>query len=161
MKMKVLILVVGLLLIGGNLYAANGDLIVNGNLGIGATTPQSRLDVEDYQFVKLGQAGIFLKSTAYATAKLNSSNCYDDSSYSIAEAKNVNGILYVRASVKFSAYSCDTGWVAGNTAYCTITNSGGLPWTYHFHVKATSAGVTVSHTDKTDTSVTCSNTVDW
>lgn len=45
MKMKVLILMVGLLLIGGNLYAANGDLIVNGNLGVGTTTPQAKLHV--------------------------------------------------------------------------------------------------------------------
>jgi hypothetical protein len=35
MKMKVAIFVIGLLLIGGNLYAANGDLIVNGNLSVG------------------------------------------------------------------------------------------------------------------------------
>jgi hypothetical protein len=35
MKMKMAILSVVLLLMGGNLYAANGDLIVNGNLSVG------------------------------------------------------------------------------------------------------------------------------
>ncbi len=38
MKRRVLILVVGLLLIGVNGFAADGDLIVNGSVGIGTTT---------------------------------------------------------------------------------------------------------------------------
>lgn len=39
MKKRIAWLVAGLLLVGGTLYAANGDLIVNGNVGIGTTSP--------------------------------------------------------------------------------------------------------------------------
>lgn len=45
MKRKVLILVLGFLLIGANLYAGNGDLIVSGNLGVGTSNPNYKLDV--------------------------------------------------------------------------------------------------------------------
>ncbi len=34
------------LLIASNLFAADGDLIVEGNVGIGTTTPTARLDVD-------------------------------------------------------------------------------------------------------------------
>lgn len=56
MKTKMIGMVVGLLLsVGGNLYAANGDLIVNGALGIGTNSPQGKLDVRsnsgEYTFI--------------------------------------------------------------------------------------------------------------
>jgi len=39
MKKRVIVLTLGVLFIGTNLFAANGDLIVNGNAGIGTTDP--------------------------------------------------------------------------------------------------------------------------
>jgi hypothetical protein len=45
MKKKSLGLIIGFLLIGFNLFAADGDLIVNGNVGIGTTTPSYKLDI--------------------------------------------------------------------------------------------------------------------
>ena len=42
---KILVLVAGLLLFGLSVYAADGDLIVNGNLGVGTSTPQAKLHV--------------------------------------------------------------------------------------------------------------------
>ncbi len=45
MKKKVLVLVIGLLLVGINGFAADGDLIVNGNVGVGTTTPSEKLEV--------------------------------------------------------------------------------------------------------------------
>jgi hypothetical protein len=47
MKKKVLVLIVGLLLVGVNGFAADGDLIVNGSVGIGtgAADPVSRIEV--------------------------------------------------------------------------------------------------------------------
>lgn len=44
-KKKILGLVIGFLLIGVNVFAADGDLIVNGNIGIGTTSPGARLDI--------------------------------------------------------------------------------------------------------------------
>lgn len=55
MKGKFLGLMLGVVLIGANLYAADGDLIVNGNLGVGTTTPTQKLDVAGY--IK-GQSGL-------------------------------------------------------------------------------------------------------
>lgn len=52
-------LVIVFLLIAANAYAADGDLIVNGNLGVGTTTPTQRLDVAGY--VK-GQTGLCIGS---------------------------------------------------------------------------------------------------
>ena len=45
MKSKILGLMVGFLLIGFNLFAADGDLIVNGNVGIGTTSPNTKMQV--------------------------------------------------------------------------------------------------------------------
>ena len=46
MKKKIAWLVAGLFLFGGTLYAASGDLIVNGNLGIGTASPGAKLDIK-------------------------------------------------------------------------------------------------------------------
>jgi hypothetical protein len=45
MKKRVLCLIAGFLLIGINVFAADGDLIVNGNVGIGTSTPSEKLEV--------------------------------------------------------------------------------------------------------------------
>jgi hypothetical protein len=60
MKKTMLVLIIGLLIAGVNAYAADGDFIVDGNLGIGTDTPNAKLDVrgdavfnengEDYDF---------------------------------------------------------------------------------------------------------------
>ncbi|RJQ51884.1 MAG: hypothetical protein C4526_08975 [Nitrospiraceae bacterium] len=46
MKQTVLVLIVGFLLIASNLFAADGDLIVEGNVGIGTASPSNALHVE-------------------------------------------------------------------------------------------------------------------
>lgn len=45
MKKQFLVLMMGLLLIASTLLAADGDLIVEGNLGIGTQTPAYPLDI--------------------------------------------------------------------------------------------------------------------
>ena len=52
MKKSVFLIIAILLLVISSLYAANGDLIVNGNLGIGTTSPEAKLDV--HQPTQLG-----------------------------------------------------------------------------------------------------------
>lgn len=46
--------IVGLLLIGFDVFAADGDLIVNGNVGIGTAAPQDRLVIRESANVNLG-----------------------------------------------------------------------------------------------------------
>ena len=53
---------VGLLFIASNLYAASGDLIVNGNVGIGTTSPVEKLDVA-YGHIKITEGYLKLKTT--------------------------------------------------------------------------------------------------
>lgn len=45
MKKTVLILMLGVLFIASNLFAADGDLIVEGNVGIGTSAPSTTLDI--------------------------------------------------------------------------------------------------------------------
>jgi hypothetical protein len=45
MKIKILVLLAALLLVGGNLYAAPGDLVVNGNLTVGGTVSAPTVSV--------------------------------------------------------------------------------------------------------------------
>ncbi len=42
---KIFVVMFVLVCLGGNVFAANGDLIVNGNVGVGVTSPTYKLDV--------------------------------------------------------------------------------------------------------------------
>lgn len=46
MKKRVLVLATAFVLIGTHVYAANGDLIVNGKLGVGTITPAQKLTID-------------------------------------------------------------------------------------------------------------------
>ncbi len=45
MKKRFAIFMIGFLLVAANVFAGDGDVIVNGNLGVGTTSPGSKLDV--------------------------------------------------------------------------------------------------------------------
>jgi hypothetical protein len=81
--MKLIILAVGLLLVGTNLYAADGDLIVNGNVGVGTLTPQAKVDVvggikvsSPSFYVTTGSCPPGDSAVAYRTAPLTCSITY-------------------------------------------------------------------------------------
>jgi hypothetical protein len=61
MKATLIVCVFLFMLVGGALYAANGDLIINGNMGVGNTAPIAKLDA----------AGI-IRSTSIGTGWLTS-----------------------------------------------------------------------------------------
>lgn len=42
---SLIVLIAGIMITATNLYAANGDLIINGNLGVGTATPTAKVDV--------------------------------------------------------------------------------------------------------------------
>lgn len=46
MKSKILALMVGLLFVSVNVFAADGDLIINGKVGIGTASPTTLLEVK-------------------------------------------------------------------------------------------------------------------
>lgn len=75
MKKTIMVLMIGILLIGVDLYAA-GDLIVNGQVGVGVSNPTARLHVENtnanaYQatsvFDDLSGAGFTRASSSFTT----------------------------------------------------------------------------------------------
>jgi hypothetical protein len=71
MKGRVLGCILGFLLIGTNLFAADGDLIVNNKLGVGNTSPTYKLDVTgDVRFTGILQGGSvpWARLTTFPTA---------------------------------------------------------------------------------------------
>ncbi len=62
MKKKVLILILGLLLVGVNVYAA-GDLIVNGQLSVGTGTPMAKHHVVANDIAQAIKAEVYLSDT--------------------------------------------------------------------------------------------------
>ena len=76
-KTILLFLMVGILLIGVNLYAA-GDLIVNGKLGVGVSTPTRAIDVENTDQTALNVNAIKSTNTwlngTFITDSINSSD---------------------------------------------------------------------------------------
>ena len=65
---KVLTLLAGILLAAANLYAGNGDLIVNGSLGVGTTTPSTKLHIAGSgSVVSVGNLGTEMRLENAAT----------------------------------------------------------------------------------------------
>ena len=90
MKKGILALMIGFLLIGVNLYAA-GDLIVEGNVGVGTTAPNTKVDIA---------GGIALRAGAFTAVNGNNNNI------------NIGGTSFIRITGPTAAFSI-TGIAGG------------------------------------------------
>ncbi|MCK9420187.1 MAG: tail fiber domain-containing protein [Nitrospirae bacterium] len=79
MKKIIIIVITGLLLVGGTLYAANGDLIVNGKVGIGTTNPGNKLDIS-------GGSGTGAKISIGQTTQSEGSTIQNAGTYNIGRS---------------------------------------------------------------------------
>ena len=93
MKKEILVLIIGFLLIGVNLCAA-GDLIVEGNVGIGTTSPNTQVDIA---------GGIALRAGAFTAVNGSNNNI------------NIGGASFIRITGPTAAFSITgiTGGVNG------------------------------------------------
>ncbi len=80
---RIFILVIGFLFIGVNLYAA-GDLIVEGNVGIGTTAPNTQVDIA---------GGIALRAGAFTATNGNNNNI------------NIGGASFIRITGPTAAFT--------------------------------------------------------
>lgn len=158
---KGLVFATVLMLLGVNVYAAGdlvvggkasitGDATINGNVGIGtANAPVTRLDIVDYQFVKFGQVGVFLKNNAYISASFAALDGETGSTvYTVyGEAKNINGVISTRAHA-VGGSGTDSGWVAGLSATCRAKQ--GIYW-YDYTVTSSSKGVVIKNSSNNTT----------
>lgn len=86
MKVRILGLIIMFLLISANLYAADGDLIVNGKVGIGTTSPQAKLQVEGSGFFR-GDTGALSSSAGKGVRVMFATN-YDAGSICVYDYIN-------------------------------------------------------------------------
>ncbi len=120
MKIKIMAVMIGLALIATSAFAADGDLIVNGKLGVGTTAPAAKVDVNGE--VKIGNTGLACSSTTagatrYSSGRLEYCNGtiwgpVNDNTIPLAIAGNY--IVSVNQSIK---YVNNTTW----TTYFTFT----------------------------------------
>ena len=69
-RMLAVVIMLGIMLWGFNIYAANGDLIVNGKIGVGTSAPKTKLDVNGD--VKVGSTTTTCNSTTEGSIHYNS-----------------------------------------------------------------------------------------
>ncbi len=81
MKKRILMLMAAVLFIASNLFAANGDLIVDGNVGIKTSSPSTPVDIGTTSPVKITPEGYLEMGTPDVTGYL-------------INIKNSNGVYY-------------------------------------------------------------------
>jgi hypothetical protein len=135
MKKTMLVLIIGLLIMGVNAYAADGDFIVDGNLGIGTDTPGAELDVNGS--INISPSGTIkqdnatvLKTTSYnystfvgQNSGLSNSGYYNTAVGRNSLYSNVNG-SYNAAFGSYALFWLTTGdknTAIGNCALCYST----------------------------------------
>jgi hypothetical protein len=139
MKKRIAVLVAGLLLIGSHLYAGNGDLIVNGNVGVGTTAPTSKTDIRG--IVQIADDGATPDTASYASFGISRAASAENNSYI--------GLTRAGSMVWGFGISGDNSFIIGPpswptktipTPYLTLTPGGLLglgttnPGTYRLYV---------------------------
>ena len=109
MKRKVLALAIGMLLIGLNLYAADGDLIVQGNLGVGTTSPAVKVSA-------VAGASNSWVADFYGLATSNILRIGNFNGYPTIGANNNAGTQWTDLSINF----------VGNTLFATSSGNIGI-----------------------------------
>jgi hypothetical protein len=106
MKKKILVLIIGVLLTGANAYAADGDLIVQGKVGIGTATPDVELDVNGS--INLSPSGTIMQDnvTVFFT------NYSTESTFVGGYRSHYNGLM----NTAIGAYALQAGTGNYNTA---------------------------------------------
>lgn len=132
--MKAVLIVLAVLLIASLSYAGNGDLIVNGKVGVGTTSPTVPLQVlspqnsGDLSAIKFGLGGHLL-SVGGAMASI-SGGAYWNGSQMIAEDTGAGLFQTGYANKGDFVITTDTGLTVGNpfapTPRLLITNSGNV-----------------------------------
>jgi hypothetical protein len=107
MRIMRLLFILGLLFIGTNAFAVDGDLIVNGQVGVGTTTPASKLDVNGD--VRVGN------SSASCTSSIEGAIRYNATSKAM---EYCNGTTWAEISGTGSATNTAKAWVNFNGASC-------------------------------------------
>ncbi len=130
MKKKILILMLGLLLIGANVYAV-GDLIVYGKLGIGASTPSAQLEVtnpystvkvQDSRFVGVSVSGTNVRRGSQFGNTMTSDGEDFGMTFDVngTRSAGVNEIKGMNATIALTHNSTQSGVSGGSAANFTF-----------------------------------------
>jgi hypothetical protein len=114
MRKIVLVLMVCFLLVAVNLYAEQGDVYVEGKLGVGTTEPATKLDIEGTDGYNLR----IMDTSGWSTGLMMETTGTDD--WDI----RVSGPLDIYApsgSLTFRTHNARTNW---STPYLTLSNTG-------------------------------------
>jgi hypothetical protein len=128
MRQRILIAMLApvIFLFTGIVYAGNGDLIVNGNLGVGTSTPGAKAEVNG----NLKVDGTITTSGANGNLTVNGSSTVSGSS-TVTQNLTINGNVGIGTSsptqkLDVNGYVKGTGFCIGANCTTTLQVSGGL-----------------------------------
>ncbi len=132
MKLRVLMvaMVLAVLFMSGNLYAANGDLIVNGNLGVGTTTPAGKAEINGNMIVggnvKAGTATVTDKAEVTGNMIVNGNLGVGTGTAAPTEKAEIKGNMKVDGTITSGGQTVNGNLCVGGSCTSTLHVSGGL-----------------------------------